>query len=275
MYTKEEILEILENSQVIKIANLKFFSTKSDIFVYFEDMDKDSKVFETRLLQLKDKFILRAFCEKTDFSYEYAKHDNLLIEAVNFKKFYENIEILSATKNNETDISINITDNKVNNAVMSIGKQSLSFTLNEKDYSVKLRVDLGINEVIMYQEQNKNQTFNLNIKKDNKKAILSAYNTIDNKIVGEKTTLVFKFINSIIYDFIDTEHINSVIDHMLFNFFIKKTSIGNINRSDFKIFDKLFFNRLYKDNDKIEKLIEPRKVLNFEQDKQKQLRITK
>ena len=273
--TREEILEILKNSQVLKIANLECFSTNSDIFVYFKDMDLDSKVFETKLLQLKDKFILRAFCDKTDFSYEYVRQDSLLIEAVNLKKFYENIEILSVTKNNEVDISINITNSKDNNAVMSIGKQSLAFTLNEKDYSMRLRVDFGINEVIRYQERNKNQTFNLNIKKENRETILSACNTIDNKIIGEKTNLSFKSINSTIYDFIDTKHINSIIDYMLFNIFMKKTSIKNINRSNFRIYDKLFFNRLYESNDKLEKIIETRKVLNFEKNNQKKLLIKK
>ena len=56
---------------------------------------------------------------------------------------------------------------------------------------------------------------------------------------------------------------------------MKKTSIKNINRSNFRIYDKLFFNRLYESNDKLEKIIETRKVLNFEKNNQKKLLIKK
>ena len=37
--TKEEILEILENSQVLKVANLKIFSTNANLYITFKDMD--------------------------------------------------------------------------------------------------------------------------------------------------------------------------------------------------------------------------------------------
>ena len=279
--TKEEILEILKESEVIKIANLECFSTKSDIFVYFKNMNLDSKVFETKLLQLKDKFILRGFCDKTDFTYEYTNKDNLLIEVINLKKFYETIEILSVKRNGETDLSINITNNKDNNTVISIGNKSLSLLLTEKDYAMKLRIDLGIDEIIRYQERNKNQTFNFKLTKENKKAILESYNTIDNKLVGEKTNLTFKSIYSTIYDFLENEHIEYMIEYMLCNIILEKTNIGDINRNKFKIYNRLFFNHfdrplldeLYGSNGKISKLIESKKVLNFEQDKQKKLHI--
>lgn len=276
--TKEEILEILENSQVLKVANLKSFSTNANLYITFKDMDNNSNVFETKLLQLNDRFILRAYNEKTNFSYEYIKNQKLKIEVINLKKYDENIEILSVTDKNNQELSINITDNKTNNRVISIGKKSFSVSLNENNYSQKILIDLGINDIIRYQEINNEKKFTLRLFRINQKIHLVAHNNLENT----KTNYTFsnKSLYKCLYDFIYNDYILETIENVL-SAINEKLPYALQEIKNYEIIDDLYLlgekknmlSKLFGKNNKISNVIDENRKRKEEKNKQKKLHI--
>lgn len=276
--TKEEILEILENSQALKVANLKSFSTNANLYITFKDMDNNSNVFETKLLQLNDRFILRAYNEKTNFSYEYIKNQKLKIEVINLKKYDENIEILSVTDKNNQELSINITDNKTNNRVISIGKKSFSVSLNENNYSQKILIDLGINDIIRYQEINNEKKFTLRLFRINQKIHLVAHNNLENT----KTNYTFsnKSLYKCLYDFIYNDYILETIENVL-SAINEKLPYALQEIKNYEIIDDLYLlsekknmlSKLFGKNNKISNVIDENRKRKEEKNKQKKLHI--
>ena len=276
--SKEEILEILENSQALKVANLKSFSTNANLYITFKDMDNNSNVFETKLLQLNDRFILRAYNEKTNFSYEYIKNQKLKIEVINLKKYDENIEILSVTDKNNQELSINITDNKTNNRVISIGKKSFSVSLNENNYSQKILIDLGINDIIRYQEINNEKKFTLRLFRTNQKIHLVAHNNLENT----KTNYTFsnKSLYKCLYDFIYNDYILETIENVL-SAINEKLPYALQEIKNYEIIDDLYLlgekknmlSKLFGKNNKISNVIDENRKRKEEKNKQKKLHI--
>lgn len=262
----QDEIEILKNSEILKIANLACFSTENNIYIYSNNIN-NSKVFETQKYKSENNFKLKGFSNKSDLLYEYVNKDNLIIESINLKTYYEFLEVLSVRQNNELNISINITDNKDNNAVISISKNSVSFIFNEKDASVKIYIDLKSKDVIKYQERNKNQTFNLKLTKEKRKANISAYNTINSKI-EEKTILSNQLLYLNIYDFLCNDHIRYIVNHIIEDIFEKHINIKFLESLNSEIFDKLYYDKNILDNFGIKKylmskIIDERKVLNY------------
>lgn len=262
----QDEIEILKNSEILKIANLACFSTKSNIYIYSNNIN-NSKVFETQKYKSENSFKLKGFSNKSDLLYEYVNKDNLIIESINLKTYYEFLEVLSVRQNNELNISINITDNKDNNAVISISKNSVSFIFNEKDASVKIYIDLKAKDVIKYQERNKNQTFNLKLTKEKRKANISAYNTINSKI-EEKTILSNQLLYLNIYDFLCNDHIRYIVNHIIEDIFEKHINIKFLESLNTEIFDKLYYDKNILDKFGIKKyliskIIDERKVLDY------------
>lgn len=278
-----EILEILENSQVLKVANLDCFSTRSDIYIKFNDMNKNPKVFNANTYLFGDKFVLKSFCDKTNLSYEHVKHQDLNIEVLNLKTFFENIEILSAVTNDDKNLTINISDNK-SNAVFGIGNNTISFGKNSHGHSMKLCYDFSIKDIVRYQEKNEKSSFYIKLVKEDRKINLITYNTNNDIVKNNKKIIPLKntVFDNAIYDFTYNEHIITQIEYIL-DVINQKLPNAIKEIGKYEVIDNLsllsdgkdLLCKLFGKNQKISNIITSYSLLQTEKNNEKKLLIKK
>lgn len=113
MYSKEDIIEILNNSILLRITNLKHFNSVDGI--YFINNDLNSNILKTNFSFYNNKFILSSNDSKKDFLFEYNINEN--ISKLSYEINSNNIELIEQNQKlfikiyNKDNLTLNISDN--------------------------------------------------------------------------------------------------------------------------------------------------------------------
>jgi len=283
MYTKEEAIEILNKSKIAKIVNIESFQTRTNTYIFFKDMDANPKLFQSDFISLNNKFTFKSFFEKTYFNYEHVNNDDIIIDAIKLETFYEKTEIVTTNKNNIQELSVSIQNKQTNNIGLSISDKSLTLSFSNNQANIYLNYDLDKEKVITYSETSNNNNFDLNLIKKENYIKLNSHNKTNGILTSPELNLILKSNknNDYISDFLNSDHIEQVINYILTQVLTKVPYIFS-ELFEYDIINKVYgdirkqkTNKIIKRNFKINDFINEKNILQLEEKKQKQLRITK
>ena len=104
MLTNIDVMEILNDSKLLKLANLECINLGGKLVLKNQNIDENPVVYKLDINSEKNKFTINSISEKSEISYEYVIDNGKTINVLNIKDFYEKVELLKV----DNKISINI-----------------------------------------------------------------------------------------------------------------------------------------------------------------------
>lgn len=283
MLEKEQMLDILENSSSLRVADLQCKNIGDCFYITSKDMEKNPEFFKAKLLSLQNKFIVTGSNEKTAFAYEYVKFNDFLIDVVNLTKFGKQTEILCTTDKNKKELSINLLDKNENSRyVLGIGDCSFSLTMENKYGLIQLRYDLTSDHTISYKEKSQNQTFYLDLNRKMNHILLTTSTQSNQTTESVENILLSPLFTNYINSFFSATHIQKTIDYVFSkieqeipNLYseIQKFNIYKDLVNDYEKTTATFFSKMFGMYFDMNEYVDKKKIVQIEKAEQKQLHI--